>query len=204
MAASERLATRDALLEAAMRLFAERGVFEVSLAQIVRESGQRNASAVHYHFGSRDQILLEILEPTVGWLQVRRRELLGAVEDSADPRPVVKAIVAPLLELARQGWRERAWMQIGMELADAFDRVAPEIEALLQQAGGTEALAVLRDRCPPLPEPVWTMRTNICVGFSSRAAVERARALDEGRRPTLSDAAYLTNLVDMFVGALTA
>lgn len=200
------LPTRDALAETAMRLFAERGVFEVSLAQIVREAGQRNASAVHYHFGSRDQLLIEILAPTVEQLRDRRRQMLAALDQLAadDPRPVVEAIVTPLLELAHQGWQGRAWMKIGTELSGAFDRVTPEIEALLQRAGGTEALEVLRHRCPPLPDAIWSMRTNVCIGFTSRAALDRARAMDEGRSLELSDEAFHENLVDIFLGALRA
>src|SRR5205085_1882241 len=45
--------TRDKLVDAAARLFAERGIDNVSINEIVRAAGQRNASAVHYHFGNR-------------------------------------------------------------------------------------------------------------------------------------------------------
>ena len=50
-------ATRDKLLDAATALFAGRGVANVSLAEIVRAAGQRNASAIHYHFGGRDHVV---------------------------------------------------------------------------------------------------------------------------------------------------
>ena len=43
--------TRQALLDAAERLFAERGVNWVSMREIVRESQQHNTSAALYHFG---------------------------------------------------------------------------------------------------------------------------------------------------------
>ena len=68
--------TPDRLLDAAARLFAERGVDNVSIAEIVRAAGQRNTSAVHYHFGSRDEILRAVLARHVPAIAERRRELL--------------------------------------------------------------------------------------------------------------------------------
>ena len=46
--------TRERLLLTAEKLLGERGINGVSLREITREAGQRNASALHYHFGSRD------------------------------------------------------------------------------------------------------------------------------------------------------
>ena len=53
--------TPDELLAVAERLFAERGVENVALTQIVAESGQKNRSALHYHFGSRGDVLTAVL-----------------------------------------------------------------------------------------------------------------------------------------------
>ena len=43
--------TRQRLLDAALRAFAEQGVGTASLVDITRRAGQRNRGAVHYHFG---------------------------------------------------------------------------------------------------------------------------------------------------------
>ncbi len=203
--------TRDKLLDTATRLLAERGVFDASLAEIVREAGQRNVSAVHYHFGSRDQLLLAVLEPQVEVLRRRRVELLSlaGAAPAGDLRPLAEVIVRPLVELAQQGWRERAWMKIGMELADHFDRVPAEIRSLLDSAGGTEAMGLLEARCPPLPAGVWELRQSLCIGMVSRAARDRAVLLDEvasgatAAAPSLDEEAFVANLVAMFLGALT-
>ncbi len=198
--------TRNKLTDAALRLYAERGVFNVSLAEVVRAAGQRNASAVHYHFGDRDQLLLAIMQPHVVVLRARRDELLAKSIDAAGPEPVVEALVRPLVELAREGWQARAWMKIGLELADHVERVPSELTALLFKAGGGEVLSVLAERCAPLPPEVWHLRTAICIGFTARAATERARIIDDQprARPAINDEAFVTNLVDMFLGALTA
>jgi len=202
------VATRDKLIEAATRLFAERGAFDVPLAEVVREAGQRNASAVHYHFGNRDQVLVAILEPMVSALRERRRQLVAqaAATPPDDVRSVVEVIVRPLVEEARKGPRERAAMKIGMELGDRPDRTSPEINALLAHAGGTETLALLAERCPPLPADIWTLRTNLVIGMVSRAATDRARLLDEDPPPPrarLSDERFVQSLIDVVIGMLT-
>ena len=135
-------------------------------------------------------------------------ELLADAVRSPDGevRVVVEAIVRPLVELAREGWRERAWMAIGTEVGDAIERVTPEVASLLREAGGAEALDVLVQRCPPLPADIWRTRTSICIGFVSRAAAERARSHDATEREPqarLGDERFVQNLIDMFLGALT-
>ena len=48
---------RDAILLAAERLLAEYGMHGASLRQISEAAGQKNTSAIHYHFGSREQLI---------------------------------------------------------------------------------------------------------------------------------------------------
>ena len=54
--------TRARLLSAAERLFAERGIDAVSLREITRESGARNAIAAQYHFADRAGLVQAILD----------------------------------------------------------------------------------------------------------------------------------------------
>ena len=59
------LDTRARLLDAAERLFAERGIDAVSLREVTRESGARNAIALQYHFSDRAGVVLAILAAPV-------------------------------------------------------------------------------------------------------------------------------------------
>ena len=54
-------ATAAHMLDVAERLFAGSSIDKVSLREIVRESGQSNLSAAHYHFGSREALLAALL-----------------------------------------------------------------------------------------------------------------------------------------------
>ena len=199
--------TRDLLLDAAARLFAERGVDNVSIAEIVRSAGQRNTSAVHYHFGSRDEVLRAVLARHVPELAERRTVLLQQARAHAagGARAAAEAIVRPVTEFAQGGWRERAYLQIGSELAGVVERSTPEIRALLMQTAGHEAWELLRQRCPKVPTDLWQIRRDICIVFIGRAAADRARQLDRKRtRRVLSDDRFVDNLVDMLLGAMKA
>ena len=50
------------LLEAGEYLFARYGVHGPTLRELNARAGQRNPSALHYHFGSRDGLVLAILQ----------------------------------------------------------------------------------------------------------------------------------------------
>jgi AcrR family transcriptional regulator len=206
---TEAASTRERLLDAATRLFAERGVENVSIAEVVREAGQRNTSAVHYHFGGRDDLLRAILEQYVPVIRARRLELLAIAEarPAGDVRSVAEAIVRPVTELAQRGWRERAYLQIGSELLHNLDRAPRNIRQLLRQTAGYEAMALLAQRLPPLPPDIWAERSELLYPFIGRAAADRARLLDQrGRtgRAVLADDRFVSNLIDMVIGAVSA
>jgi AcrR family transcriptional regulator len=195
------------LLDAAARLFAERGIDNVSIAEIVRAARQRNASAVHYHFGSKDEILRSVLARHVPAIAQRRGELLEQARSrpARDVRSAAEAVVRPITEFAQRGWRERAYLQIGSELTGAIDRTSAEIRDLLMQTAGYAAWDLFGERCPKVPSELWRMRREICIVFIGRAAADRARRLDKGdARDVSSDDRFVDNLIDMVIGAMTA
>lgn len=199
--------TRDRLLDAATRLFAEKGVDNVSIAEIVRAAGQRNVSAVHYHFGRRDQVLQAVLARHIPVLAASRRQLLeqAVSRPRSDARSAAEAIVRPVTELAQRGWRERAYLRIGSDLTAAMDRVSPAVQALLAQTAGHAAWDLFQDRCDGIPPDLWQVRRELCIVFVGRAAADRARAMEVGAEADiLSGDRFVANLVDMVIGAMTA
>ena len=92
--------TADELLNVAERLFAERGVENVALTQIVAASGQKNRSAVHYHFGSRDGVLTAVLNRRLAPINDRREALLAALPSTASPRDILRAMIGGLGQVA--------------------------------------------------------------------------------------------------------
>jgi len=86
---------RLAIVAAAEQLFAERGVEGPTLREIGAAAGQRNNSAVQYHFGDREGLLAAVLEPHVAELDETRRALLAELE--LDGPPTVEQLVDLLI-----------------------------------------------------------------------------------------------------------
>ena len=72
-------ATRMRLILVAERLFAERGLESVTLAEIGEVAEQRNTRVVNYHFGDRRGLLLAILKLRTTQTAERRLELCDKV-----------------------------------------------------------------------------------------------------------------------------
>ena len=89
--------TRRKLLDAAERLFAERGIAAVSMRELT-SSVNANVASVHYHFGSKEKLIEEVYARGANAIteeRLRRLELARAVRD---PGRRVEALVAAFLE----------------------------------------------------------------------------------------------------------
>jgi AcrR family transcriptional regulator len=94
--------TVELLVVTAERLFAERGIADVSLRQIAEAAGQRNPAVVQYHFGSKLGLLRAVVQHRVKPFNERRLELLAALDAEGrgdDLRGIVEVSVRPLAEL---------------------------------------------------------------------------------------------------------
>lgn len=90
--------TKARLIGAAERLFAERGIDAVSLREINRASGARNAIAVQYHFEDRAGVVRAILGKHTPDVEARRHAMLDQYEADGvdDVRLLSAALVRPL------------------------------------------------------------------------------------------------------------
>jgi len=88
--------TRLKLIRAAEELFAEHGIGAVSLREINRHAGQRNATALQYHFRDRAGLMAAILDRHRVDVEARRHALLDQYEAGArDLRSLAAALVVP-------------------------------------------------------------------------------------------------------------
>jgi TetR/AcrR family fatty acid metabolism transcriptional regulator len=76
------LPKRDAILRAAIDVFADRGFFNAQVADVARAAGVA-AGTVYLYFRSKDDLLVSIFERTMreGLTRIR-----GSIADAADPR----------------------------------------------------------------------------------------------------------------------
>ena len=201
--------TRQLLVDAATRAFAEHGVHNASLLEITRQAGQRNRGAVHYHFGSREGMLVAVLAQQADFLGPRERELLAVAQTRPhdDVRSVLEAVVRPSVELAETGWRGRCFLQIVAELVDEDqDKLPAEVPVVLGRTGGYEVYELLRERMPAMPEDVRNERLALMTSFVLRAIAGRARNEDhpDRGRAQLPTEAFVDNLLAMATAMITA
>src|SRR4051794_29872205 len=93
--------TEHRLVDAAERLFAERGIDAVSLRTVMAAAGT-NVASVHYHFGSKEALVAALVRRRSDVVAARRAELLDALEaaDSVTARGLAEAFVQPVWEMA--------------------------------------------------------------------------------------------------------
>jgi len=205
--------TRERLLVAATRAFAEHGIANASLLDITRQAGQRNRGAVHYHFGSREGLLAGVLAQHADFLRERELGLLEeARQRPGDLSAAIEAVVRPATELTETGWSGRCYVVIVAELIAAGQVEADdEVHAAVARTGGYEVYDVIRERMPAMTEALRDERLALLTGFVLRTISDRARTQDaeqeDGvapRREVLETDLFVRNLVAMAAGMLRA
>ncbi|MFV0297442.1 MAG: TetR family transcriptional regulator [Hyphomicrobiaceae bacterium] len=94
--------TRERLLNAAERLFAQHGIDSVSMRQINREAGQKNTSSIHYYFGSREAIIEAVIERRMSAINTRRMRLIEELEAAGRQGELAELVAAYVRPLATQ------------------------------------------------------------------------------------------------------
>ena len=198
--------TRERLLRAGGRLFAERGIDGVTVREINQMAGQRNSSALHYHFGSREGLLAEIRARHREPIEERRIAMLDALEREQrtdDLRALVESIVYPFAaELATESGRD--YLRI---LPQVTDRLRIPVGKLPPTFGPHGIRRTLRyaHRCLPEFDPVLREeRLAVATEFATNMIARRAQEIDTGVKFRFPEEQFLANLVDMTVAALVA
>jgi len=168
--------TRERLLAAAERLLLESGYEKVSI-RAVCTAAEVNPAAVHYHFGSKDALVVALLESRLAPLWESSMDELA--RRSAGVAECVAAVIEPLVDLA----------------ADPAGRLYLRLLARLVQSrrdiGWTARwfslapfVALLRRQCPSIGEREarsrWLLAFDLILGrFGAPLAADRVLPPDE-------------------------
>lgn len=201
-ARSERVtATREAILTAAERLFAEHGVFAVSNRQVSEAAGQGNNAAVGYHFGTKTDLVRAIARKHTEQVEGLRQQFVTETGDSTEVRDWVACLVRPsseyLATLGNPTWFGRFSAQV------MTDPVLREImaEESLSSPALVQTIAGLNRCLPDLPAEVRAERGDMARQLMVHMVAERERSLADGAptpRASWQDAA--TGLIDAITG----
>jgi AcrR family transcriptional regulator len=198
--------SRKRLISAAERLFAERGIDGVSLREINQAAGQKNVSALHYHFGTKVDLLAAIWTHRVPEIEVRRRTMLEEIKGAgktSDLRLVLGAMVVPFAEQLDAGHNQRAYVRFVAQLYSH-----PSIREFdLSSAGYRETLRLAqRLLSGRLPAKLAKQRLALMVGHFIHALADFESRVVEQARPATPKRTqlFVNDLLDTAVGALTA
>jgi AcrR family transcriptional regulator len=192
------------IVRAAERLMAAHGIDGVSLREINREARQGNASAIQYHFGGRDQLLLAVLDRHQAFTDPRRHALLDACEaagEAVELRDLAAALVVPLVERLSDPDGGRDYVQVACEFYSRARSVADLGENHDPRSSMVRWHRLVADRLPEQEERLFPSRypaVRLTIGEVARRAQDPPRTDDDAW------AATLTDLVSALLAAPTA
>lgn len=207
--ADTEVSTRERLLTTAERLYAQDGIAAVSLRRINREAGQANASALHYHFGSRDELISAILERRMADVNRRRMEVLDTMRGDgriSDPRALCEALVGPLSEqVFRSDGQGTHYLGFVASIYNSSDINVYGLSRKREDKSLRDLAGLFIAALPDLPD--WTVRLRYSMTVRSviyaLADWERERHIS-GIRPGMPFEEFVSLLVDMTLGTMTA
>jgi AcrR family transcriptional regulator len=204
-AASEE--TRNQIKAAAQMLFARYGVDAVTVQQIVAASGQRNNAALHYHFGSKEELIRQMVVDGAAVLDERRRGMLYEIERCGGPasvREVLLVLIMPVIELSDDE-RWCGYLRFITSL-QASDRKT--LKAALNNRWNAGYVACFDHLKRMLPFPAALIEQRLSVfSITANAILSAREAAQEARKSSKSrlwDRRFtIDNILDMLEAAVT-
>ena len=200
-------ATRQLLIFAGEKLFAEEGIDAVSLRQVNNAAGQKNSSASHYHFGSKEGLIQAIYDFRMERVNTRRLELNAKIKADGltdDVRALVEAIVYPIVEEMYEKDAEH-YIQF---MAQATSHPANYVRSLSESTyaeGLQQTVSMLRNMSPDMPRDIFGQRFGLMIATTIHALADYNQIMPDSMARTKEGmVTYVSNLVDMLAGAFIA
>ena len=200
--------TRALILDAAERLYADRGFADVTLRDIVAAAGV-NLAAVNYHFGSKDELIAELfVTRSIATNRARLNELKAAEAEGggrAEIDAILRALVGPTLRgcLGPENERSTAarfMIRASIESVPPIRRIKNrEIDHLRKFA------AAMRRSLPDCSEVdlYWGLHFALAMAHQTIRDSERLSKLSEGQCDLNDVDGVIERIVAVSVMALT-
>jgi len=197
--------TREALMRAVEKLVSSKGFAGVSIRDIVLEAGQKNESALQYHFGNMHGLLSALHKTRDAEIQALRRKMLSDLEhNSKNPllRDICKLMVQPTFELAQTRADFRRYIKaFGHEVTLTDENAL----VLMRRKGGETVPLIgnlLRKSISHLDEAAFQRRVDGALRYISASMYHEARRANAFRGPEAQ--LFFSSLIDGLEGLLGA
>ena len=196
-------ATRQSMMRALEKLGAEHGLENVTVKAILKESGQKNVSALQYHFGSRQGLIEAVFEERTNEVRTRRGELfreLFVQKKTLSMRELWRIWIEPIFVLARINPDFRRYVKTFSLNNALIDRPLPE-ETEDPREHEILMNTILQEHLGHLDESIARARNLAVSRFISLSLAHHSREPQAFRGPQ-SDI-FLNNLIDEATGMFT-
>jgi AcrR family transcriptional regulator len=199
--------TQNHIKSAAQMLFARYGIDAVTVQQIVDAAGQRNNAALHYHFGSKEELIRQMVVDGAAVLDKRRRQMLDEIEARGGPtsiREVMLVLIMPVIELGDEE-RWRGYIRFTSNLQASDPKTLREALNNRWNASYVTCFDYLKQMLP-LPPTIIEQRLSMFMIYANSILSAHEAALESRNTKTSrlwSQPFTIENMLDMLEAALT-
>ena len=178
--------TKDKILDTAERLFAEHGYGTTSLRQVI-SAAEVNLAAVHYHFGTKEDLLDAVVLRKVAPVNAARLAWLERVEAEAGEGPlqVEQVLESFFLPTAETAQRSPEFVRLmGRMLTEG---IMPSLVEKHFQGTAMRFVGALRRAVPDLSQDELMWRVHFMVGAMAHAMCMKPILTGmEGKQPDMA------------------
>lgn len=194
--------TKTKIMDVAEKLFAEKGIDAISMRAIISEA-QVNLAAIHYHFGSKDDLIKAVIHRFVDPVNKQRLRLLDELEGGnakLEIEPILRAFLSPVIGLASEYPEriKRTMRLVGQLHSDPerFQRIVGDIFSEVVRRFS----AALAQALPELPENELMWRFRFMLGsmftiVTNSSIVNKVRQADGSQEEMETLVNYLAGFV---------
>ncbi|MSR66047.1 MAG: TetR/AcrR family transcriptional regulator [Pedosphaera sp.] len=178
--------TKTVILDAAELLFARKGPNGTSLREVIGHA-RVNLAAIHYHFGSKHELLDAVLSRRLASLNGERLGLLADFEAKLGRRPVsleqvLHALIAPALRLSRDPRRggETFMRLLGRCFTEPDERLQQMLTRHFEQVA-IRFTSAIQKSLPKLPPVDLFWRIHFMIGAMAHTMADTRRVRENSK-----------------------
>jgi AcrR family transcriptional regulator len=200
--------SRDRLLKAAERLFAERGFDGVSVREIAA-AAEVNSASVAYYFRSKEGLLSEVYRRHCEPMNEERFRLLAATLSRKRPpdlAEVLEAFIRPALKVTADEKGDAVFMRLRALLSAERSELFEQLVAENFDLSSSRFIDALAQCLPHLSREDLYWRFHFLLGtiYYTAAGPQRIRSLSQGRCDTMDPEAVMRELIPFLIAGLSA
>jgi AcrR family transcriptional regulator len=171
--------TRQRILDVAQELFARHGYNGVSLREITRRA-KVNIASVHYHLGSKEHLLLEVLRRGAAPLVEKRDSVLRRLPKPHQLEDIIRAFVGPVF--GEPSAKHILFGELRARLVFENNKLVDRMLSELFDESTRHFVEAISDCLPKLPRKDLFFRMHYLLGVMAytMSGSKRAKALSDG------------------------